>query len=224
MDREYWEIRLQAYVDNELEPADRKAVEDYMNEHPDFRKQAESLRALKSRLQAHAEDVQIPSSVEARLQGMFDDKGVVKLPAKRNWNMFYAVAAIAAVLLLAVLTPNVLQDPYEFQDTIVVGEVICPGCVISERTGLAKNDLCESGHILGIETETGELYQFADDAGSQKYRGDWSFYKQKVRVEGKLLKQERLLRVDSLEQIVTTSAHNHGIGHLLNRGNVLLAP
>lgn len=225
MDREYWEIRLQAYVDSELEPADRKAVESYMEDHPDFRKQAEMLRALKSRLNAHAEDVQIPGAVEARLQGMFDADGVVKPKKKRNIGMFYAIAAMAAVIALAILTPNVLKEPYAFEDTVLVGQVVCTGCVISKRTGLAKNDLCDSGHVLGIETDNGQLYRFADDTSSKDYRSDWSNYHQRVRVEGSLLKAERLLRVTNLEQIEAKSALFESHGHFHGpRGNVFFAP
>lgn len=225
MDREYWEIRLQAYVDNELEPADRKAVESYMEEQPDFGKQAQVLRALKSRLNAHAEDVQIPGAVEARLKGMFNEKGVIRPKQKRNMGMFYALAAMAAVIALAVLTPNVLKEPYAFEDTVLVGQVVCPGCVISKRTGLGKNDLCESGHVLGIETDNGQLYRFADDTTSKSYRSDWSHYHQRVRIEGSLLKAERLLRIKNFEQVEAKSAlfdsHGHAHGP---RGNVLFAP
>lgn len=224
MDREYWEIRLQAYVDNELEPADRKAVESYMDEHPDFRQQAQALLALKSRLQVHAADVQIPAAVEARLQGLFDAQGVVKPKRQRNMNLFYSIAAMAAVIMLAILTPNVLKKPYAFQDTVVAGKVICPGCVIAERTGLAKNDLCASGHVLGIETDEGALYRFADDAASQPYRSDWSFYNKRVRVSGLLLETERLLRVDNLQQLDTKSAHFHPPGHSMPSHSVVLAP
>lgn len=224
MDKEYWEIRLQAYVDNELEPADRQAVEAYMEEHPEFKKRAEALSALKARLKLHAEDIQMPEAVGQRLNALFDSQGPVVQKKSRKHGLFYTIAAIAAVILLAILAPNTVNEPYNFEETVLVGEVVCPGCVISERVGLEKNDLCESGHVLGIQTDAGELYRIADDSDGQAIRSNWSLYKKRVKVKGSLLKPERLLRVQHVESVPVQSAHLHHTGHVHPSHSVALAP
>ena len=71
MDKTYWHELHQAYLDDELGPADRKAFEQYMEANPEMQMQHRWAVALKKRLAAYRDSVPFPDQVESRMATRF---------------------------------------------------------------------------------------------------------------------------------------------------------
>ncbi len=209
MDREYWEEKLQAFIDNELGPADRLAVEQKLETDPDFRANLKYLRSMKKRLQAHAASIEIPKSVEQRLNSLFERKQRVR---RLKW-VFGPALALAAALALAILAPRLMQDSYHFVDRVTNGVVICHGCEVAHKAGLEKGELCRQGHQLGLKTEDGKLWRFAPDNEGLKFIDDLTLIGKDMRVYGQALSPERLIRIKTMDpQEPSQQAHANGGG------------
>jgi len=201
MDQEYWNEKLQAYIDNELAPADCLAVEQRLASDPAYRAHMEYFRAMKKRLRAHANSIEIPASVDERLARLFQRKQRVR---RFKWVLGPAMA-IAAVAVLALLALTFRQT-YQFKDNDIEGVVVCHGCEVAAKSGLNKGELCRKGHWLGLKTEDGELWRFAGDANGEDLVDDLSWVGKSVRVFGQTLTPEHLIRVKNLEPQETDPA------------------
>lgn len=203
MDREYWEERLQAYLDNELNPADRMAVEQYIEVHPETKKQLEYFGALKKRIRAHAEIVEMPKSLEQRIQRTFERKRKVRLFRKRA---VFGGLALAAALVIGLMVPRLSLTNDKFQDSTMVGQVVCHDCSLAEMAGLTKGSICKDGHRLGLRTEGGELYRFAVDDVGKNFIRDYTIINSEVEVFGEVQEQYRVLRIKNLKKTVEQHA------------------
>lgn len=201
MDHNYWEERLQGYIDNELGPADTVAMESHIAECEDCASNLEYFQCMKSRLQAHASTIELPQSVEVRLRKQFEAK------RKRTYIQpkFIGMGmAMAAALLVGFLLPGLWQEPYRFVVGDMFGTLVCHDCTVATRAGLKMGELCEAEeHRMGIKTESGDLFRFASnpDPEVRDYVGEMELYGKKVRVIGQVLKPERMIRVESLSVI-----------------------
>lgn len=203
MDREYWEERLQAYLDNELNPADRMAVEQYIEVHPEAKKQLEYFGALKKRIRAHAEIVEMPKSLEQRIQRTFERKRKVRVFRKRA---VFGGLALAAALVIGLMVPRFSLTNDKFQDSTLVGQVVCHDCSLAELAGLTKGSICKDGHRLGLRTEGGELYRFAVDDVGKNFIRDYTIINSEVEVFGEVQQQYRVVRIKNLKKTVEQHA------------------
>ncbi len=203
MDREYWEERLQAYLDNELNPADRMAVEQYIEVHPEAKKQLEYFGALKKRIRAHAEIVEMPKSLEQRIHRTFERKRKVRVFRKRA---VFGGLALAAALVIGLMVPQLSLTNDKFQDSTMVGQVVCHDCSLAELAGLTKGSMCKDGHRLGLRTEGGELYRFAVDDVGKNFIRDYTIINSEVEVFGEVQEQYRVLRIKNLKKTVEQHA------------------
>lgn len=202
MDHEYWEIRVQGYLDNELSPADRMAVEQHVSSCEDCEYQLEYFSALKERLRVHADNIEMPVSFQNRLEHMFAKK---RAP-KRRW--LVPALAMAAVMTLALLltftsrAPMIAVHPGE-----MIGRLVCHDCEVAARSGYDKGEFCFDGHRLGLITEDNELYRFVAKKEDATFITNMSLAGQKVRVFGDIIEGRKLLRVDRLEDLVSSRAY-----------------
>ncbi|CAM2007400.1 anti-sigma factor family protein [Acanthopleuribacter pedis] len=203
MDRDYWEERLQAYLDNELNPADRMAVEQYIEVHPEAKAQLEYFGALKKRIRAHAEIVEMPKSLEQRIQRTFERKRTVRMFRKRA---VYGGLALAAALVIGLLTPALWTQGHTFEDTTIVGHIVCHDCSLAEMAGLTKGSMCKDGHRLGLRTDGGDLYRFAVDDVGKNFIRDYTIINSEVEVFGEVQHQYHVLRIKNLKKTVEQHA------------------
>lgn len=191
MEHEYWEERLQAYIDNELSPADVVVVEGHIKECPNCTANLKYFRGMKKRLAAHADTIRIPKAVEERLQRQFDRKrNLTVSPRFLGWGL-----ALAAALVVGFLLPALWEKPYRFVDEVLIGMVVCHDCTVAEKAGMEKGKLCRDGHRLGLQTADGQLWRFADDIEGESYVTSMEYLGKNVRLEGLALHPERLVRV-----------------------------
>ncbi len=202
MDHEYWEERLQGYVDNELGPADRIAVQSHVDACPECRTNHNYFQCLKKRLKVHARTIEIPKSVEARLNRLFAGKRNPFLQPR----YFGAALALAAVLVLGFLLPDLWQEPYRFVDSVLEGKVICHDCEVADRAGVKKGSLCREGHHMGLKTVEGDLWRFASDQQGYSFVTDMSLIGKQVRIYGQTLSPEHLVRIKNLEKLPAEQA------------------
>ena len=194
MDKQYWIHMFNAYADNELSPADRLAVDTYLDQNPDCRKELEDLLALKKRLGAHRQAVVCPEQVLSRIQTRFGNRKKSKL--RIGWLGFYG--AVAAAIFLAFWLPGVMEPDYQLLSAEKQGTLFCYGCEVAARVGLEKGKLCQGGHKLGLLEENGRLWEFASDEKGVKYQKDLSLYRQFVKVEGQFIKKEGLVIIQEI--------------------------
>ncbi|MCB1049578.1 MAG: hypothetical protein H6510_10195 [Acidobacteria bacterium] len=194
MDKQYWIQMLNAYADNELSPADRLAVESYLNQNPECQKELDDLTALKKRLGAHRQAVVCPDQVLARIQTRFGNRKKSRL--RIGWLGFYG--AVAAAIFLAFWLPSFLEPDYSLISAQKEGTLFCYGCEVAARVGLEKGKLCKGGHQLGLLEENGRLWEFASDEKGLRYQKDLSLYKQYVKVDGQFIKKEGLVIIDNI--------------------------
>ena len=202
MEHKYWEERLQGFIDNELGPADRIAVQTHVDECPICKVNLKYFQCLKERLRAHGKTVRIPQAVDDRLHRLFVKK---RNPWRQPRYIGIALAA-AAVLLIGFLLPQMFGTPYAFIDNVMTGKVICHDCEVAARAGLEKGSICSDGHEMGLVTTDGKIWRFAGDDTSLKYANDSLLYGKAVRIYGQALFPERLIRIKNLELITESRA------------------
>lgn len=207
MDKVYWQERLQAYLDNELEPADRKAFEQHMLANPEIAEELRFTAALKKRLSAYCDSVVIPPQVEARIRARF---GQPKKPLKPNWIL--AASAIAAVLLLALFLPRLQNQTLTFEPGSLQGKLVCYGCEVAERAQIAKGTICDDGHEMALLCPNGELWRFASDGLGVDAKKDLTLANQRVQVVGMFQNRERLIRVQSIDAATTVTKATIAMG------------
>ncbi|CAM2066955.1 hypothetical protein SCOR_16380 [Sulfidibacter corallicola] len=197
MDHEYWEERLQAYLDNELNPADRLAVEQYIEVNPEAKAQLEYFAALKKRLRAHADIVEMPKSLEDRIQRTFDRKRKVRFFRRR---LTYVALTIAAAIVLGFLIQGLFTDSNQFVPKTLTGHVVCNDCALAEEAGLTKGSICKDGHRLGLKTAQGELYRFAVDDVGKNFVKDYTLVGNEVEIFGETQEKYHLIRIKNLKK------------------------
>ncbi len=206
MDKTYWQERLQAYLDNELEPADRKAFEQHLGSDQDIAAEFKFMGALKKRLSAYRDSVSIPSSVEQRIRNRFG-----KPPRRFASTWLIAASTLAAVILVALFLPRLNAEALSFEHSVVRGTISCYGCEVAQRSGLEQGIICLDGHEMGLVCANGQLWRFASDKQGLAIKGDQDLYKKDVEVSGMINREERLIRVQSIAPLAIVKA---GIGSL----------
>jgi len=205
MEHEYWEERLQGYLDKELSPADHEAVARHIEECAGCKAVLDYTRAMKKRIKAFGEHTTMPESVESRIRERLEKKrrGVVA----RLFRPAYGLA-LAAVILLAIGLPRLLENvPYTFAEGQLHGTITCPDCSIAERAGLQKGVLCRDGHAMGLECDNGAIYRIAmDEVGVSLSDKVGGYYGKEVVIAGTVLEPERLIRVEELTELVVERA------------------
>ena len=201
MEHNYWEERIQGYIDNELEPADHTAVEKHVDACKDCATHIDYYRALKRRLKAHADSVEIPAAVASRLNNMMARK---RRPVLRIW--VPAGLALAATLVAVMLLFPFSSTNFEFEKLDLIGRVTCHDCEIADRAGLAAGVLCEEGHRLGLVTKEGKLWRVATDQKGLAYLKAFELYGKQVELTGKALSSERLFRLETYSVLVPEQA------------------
>lgn len=195
MDKKYWNEMLQAYMDNELSPADRLAVETRMAKNPEMEIEMEQMKALKKRLTAFSDNISIQPQTIERLSKPFQKKP----RPQKTW--IGITLTLAAVTLLAVFIPDwrKVEDPYVLEQTELQGTLFCYGCEVANRLGMEKGHICKDGHRLGLVCADKKLWQFAQDEKGLNEQKNWALFNQAVIVRGSILKPEGLLFVEALE-------------------------
>ena len=206
MEHEYWQERLQGYLDNELAPADHTAVKNHIDDCPECTADLTYFQSMKKRLLQHRDTVVMPDSVETRLQELFEKKR-----RTHNWRRFLRPAyglALAAVITLAIVVPLVMNRPaYAFAEATLTGKITCTDCTIADRAGLEKGLLCKNGHQVGLIGNDGEIYRIAmDDEGFNLNEKLGSLFDSEVEIHGELLAAENLLRVSDLTEQIAQQA------------------
>lgn len=196
MDKDYWLEMLHAYVDNELSPADRLAVESYLQQNPACRKHLADLQALKKRMGAFRDSVVCPDQVLARLHGCFGRKQK-RLRVNTVWMGFYVGAA--ATLALAFLLPGLINRSADFFDGVRTGTVYCYSCQVAARIGMSKGDLCKGGHRFGLLDDRGKLWEVAADERGLAFQQDQGNWRRYVNVKGRFIRKEGLVIVEEVE-------------------------
>jgi hypothetical protein len=196
MTHDYWEEQLHAYVDRELGPADQLAMEQHLHACENCQIEVEYFSSLTKRLNAHANAVEIPPSVEQRVARLVEKRQASG--SRRAWTM--SALGLAAVLVLGLLTPHLLRDDLQFEEAVVVGKVLCHDCHIAEAAGLEMGALCFDGHQIGVITDSGKIYRFAHDERGVSYNkqlGD--LYGTEVKVFAEVARPFAMLRVKDME-------------------------
>ena len=201
MEHEYWEERLQGYIDTELDPADHTAVEQHIAGCEACRVQAEYFRIMKKRVRMHTESVDMPDAVAQRLDAMFRRKRkhwLLRLPPSLGIGL-----AVAAVLTLFVMLP---RDAYHFADGLISGKLTCHGCAMAEKAQLTKGDLCKDGHLMGLVDDRGTLWRIAADAEGVHYVRNMDLFGKDVEIQGSMLEPEHLIRIQDVKVVTTRQA------------------
>lgn len=195
MDKKYWNEMLQAYLDNELSPADRLAVETRMAKNPEMETELDQMKALKKRLTAFGDNISIQSKTIERLTKRFEKKP----RPQKAW--IGVTLALAAVTFMAVFIPDwrKAEEPYILEQTELQGTLFCYGCEVAQRLGMEKGNICKDGHRLGLICDDRKLWQFAQDEKGLNQQKNWALFNQAVVVKGSVLKPEGLLFVDDLK-------------------------
>ena len=196
MDHEYWEEKLQGFLDNELEPADRTVVQGHIEGCEACKGNLAYFSNMKRRLHAHGQTIEAPPSVLSRLEHQFAKK---RNPLRRHF--VPAAMALAAALVLFFLVTLRHEPTYQFVEKVMLGKVVCHDCAIAARAGLANGEICKEGHRLGLETASGELWRFAADDEGRKYITNLALVGKKVRIFGQVLDESPLIRIKKLETI-----------------------
>lgn len=202
MDHEYWEEKLQGFIDRELEPADRAAVDDHIASCENCATQLEYFAAMKQRLHAHADAISMPTDVKLRLERTFARK---RNPLRHLW-VPGAGLALAAALVLAIFLPRSFDPSYGFVGTVLSGTVVCHDCAVADRAHLDPGALCHDGHRMGLEDAEGKLWRFASDEKGQQFLKNVALYGQAVQIRGKAIPDIGLIRIEQLERNIPEQA------------------
>lgn len=193
MEHEYWEERVQGFVDNELSPADHNAVESHVAQCRECAANVAYFRAMKKRLALHASAVDMPDAVRNRLERLFERK---RRGYKRwLWPAFGSAAALAAALLVFVLTP---QPSRLFVPGGLTGKITCYDCEVAVQAGLTMGELCKDGHKMGMVTADGTLWRFAADDKGLRFIHHLEFLGKAAEVMGELQTESHMLRIHEL--------------------------
>jgi hypothetical protein len=208
-DCEFWQEQLNYYVDHQLGPADHAALEEHMSECETCRKQAVYLEAMKKRLKAHREMVQLPPSVKQRILEQFEvrDKNT-------RWMPLLSIAATLLIFCLLVfsslgqaLTQGVMQalPGREVVTTNLRGTVICPDCQVAKQVGCEHGAFCKNGCVPGILDVDGRIWRIARDENGLEFGKRFKdIYGQQVVVSGDLIFSAQMLRVKSVQTLNET--------------------
>jgi len=202
MEKHYWEERIQAYLDNELEPADRLAVEAYLKENQKAKAELDYFKALKKRLRAFRDSVRIPRQVEQRILSRF---GKQKRWIRPSW--VFLASALAAAVLLAIFLPQPDPEHYSFVKSHLRGKLVCYGCEVAKRADLGMGELCANGHLLGLADQDGNLWHFARDVKGVELQRDFSLAKTDVEIDGWALPGQHMFRVEDIKSVPQASQH-----------------
>jgi len=204
MEHNYWEERIQGYMDNELPPADHTAVKNHIEGCSACTAQLEYFRCLKKRLRLHRDTVAIPQCVEQRII-----ENVKKKSRRRFvWKPAYSLA-MAAVAVLAIALPLQLRElPYCFVNCDIKGRITCTDCEIATKAGMQAGDFCSRGHNPGLIDEDGRIYRIALDKEErwENFMKREGYYGKLVEIQGDILHQENLVRVDRVRELVVETA------------------
>jgi hypothetical protein len=201
MEHSYWEERVQAYIDNELSPADHTAVEQHVEECQACQKNVVYFKLLKRRLKDHTAAVEMPVAVRERIERQFSRRRRFR---PRRYLLPSAALALAAILVLALLPLQWGAD--HFSEIRLVGKTTCYDCNVADRAGLEMGQLCKDGHRLGIICPDGTMWRIAADEKGVTYLRDLNMMGKQVEIHGQILKSEHLLRVDSLQEVAAAGA------------------
>ena len=205
MEHNYWEERLQAYLDKELDPADHIAVKNHIDACSECCAQLGYFECMKKRLVQHGATIEIPDSVARRITTSFEKK------RRRTWRRFMQPSfglALAAVLVAGVLLSDQLRErSYTFSAATLEGIINCVDCDIAALSGCTEGDFCKDGHHIGLRTADGKVYRIAmDETGFELKQRMGSLVGKRVEISGDLLPQERLIRVAQLNETVVQKA------------------
>lgn len=197
MEHRYWEEKLHGYLDDVLEPADRLAVQQHIAQCEDCGTNLSYFESMKQRLRVHARMIEVPPMVQTRLVRLFERK---RGHLRRLW-LPGAGIGLAAALLIAFILPMSFKDPYRFVDRVMEGEVICHDCMVADKAGLTKGDICHDGHRMGLQSQDSELWRFASDREGSKIMKQTALMGKQVRVVGQVLSAANLIRIRSLKTL-----------------------
>lgn len=193
MDNEYWEQRLMAYIDKELDPADHAAVKRHIEENEECRAQYEYFCAMKGRLRQHHVTTEMPAAVDQRLRDSVASRHRFGVRMKIGSGLGFILAAAAALMLF--LAPQQFsQEPVS-----MVGTVVCYDCEVAAEAGMEKMSLCSDGqHQMGLKCHDGSLWRIARDKESVTI-DPMSLYGQEIEVQGQVLVGTALLRLKEVK-------------------------
>lgn len=150
---------LMAFLDGELEGAERDAVERALQDDPDLRAKLDMQQRLRSTLKSHYDPVateEVPDRLLALLGATAarDDEKVVSLSAARErkrmpaWRNFGAIAATLAVGLIAGhLIPQRESGPFATRDGVLVAQ---GGLAQALETQLASAQSADAPARIGV--------------------------------------------------------------------------
>lgn len=192
MEHEYWEERVQGFVDNELSPADYTAVENHVAQCRECATNVAYFRAMKKRLALHASAVDMPEAVRGRLESTFARK---RRGYKRWIWTALGSAALAAALLVFMLLP---RPSRHFVPGDVNGKLTCYDCEVAAQAGLVMGELCKDGHKMGLVTADGTLWRFAADDKGLRFIHHMEYMGKTAEVLGELHSGSHMVRIHEL--------------------------
>ncbi len=194
MEHEYWEERVQGFVDNELSPADHNAVETHVAQCRECAANVAFFRAMKKRLALHANAIDMPEAVRERLETTF----ARKRRGYKRWIWTAFGTAAAAALLVFVLLP---RPTHHFVAGDVQGKITCFDCEVAMHAGLAMGELCKDGHKMGMVTADGTLWRFAADDKGLRFIHHLEYMGKAAEVLGELHNDSHVLRIHELHLV-----------------------
>jgi len=205
----YWQEQLNRYVDQQLGPADHAALEEHLDICEDCSAQARFLAAMKKRLRAHREMVQMPEAVKNRILTNLN-----RQERKSKWSPLFSVAATILIFGLLVFSSfgsslnhkvAALFPGREVVKASLRGTIICPDCHVAREIGCEHGTFCCNGCVPGLLDKNGEVWRVARDLKGVEFGKHFNgLYGQQVVLSGDLIFSAHMVRLDSVQTLNET--------------------
>lgn len=219
------------YIDNELADDTCASIEGHLNEcekcRIEFKAHSGIKRLIAEKLEKSVTPLKLRQNIENILLKQGENSSIWFL-RKRNFELRPLTGlAIAAMLILSVFskdivnkiyppdTPNYLSQIESIKLTggvqytlnlengvnaSVVGRVICIGCYLKENYG-ANIDCSKKGHHLGLLTDDGSLWSFADNNQADKLISTKNMIGKTLHIEGQIFYNAHFIDLNNYQLV-----------------------
>lgn len=199
--------RAAAFVDNETDARWNAGIAAHLAACPQCAREIEQQRQMKALVRQHTQRMAAPALLRARIR-----HALAEAPARFDfweqlrqifsWRPLSAIATAAVLMFVpSVLTyylsrsaPAATRLEFTAAEASLEGEVICIDCFLLDELHLQHGH--DASHRFGLRTADGKILTIAAfDKGGELLQRAANMHKHRVRVQGRLLPEQRYLQV-----------------------------
>lgn len=199
--------RAAAFVDNETDANWASVIAAHVEACPQCAREVDHQRQMKALVQQHTQRVTAPAPLRARIrhalaQGPARFGFWVHVHQIFEWRPLPAIATAAVLMFVPSVLTYYLSRPapaathleFAAAEASLEGEVICIDCFLLDELHLQHGH--DTSHRFGLRTADGKILTIAAfEKGGELLQRAATMHKHRVRVQGRLLPEQRYLQV-----------------------------